>query len=318
MSWLIHSLLLVSGVVVLAIGGEVLIRGAARLARALGVSALVVGLTVVAFGTSAPEAAVTILAASQGAPDLAVGNVVGSNICNVLLIIGLAAAFRPLTVAGNLLRVDGPAMLVTSLAFLAVAWATHGIGRAVGACFVLGLIIYTYSTYRLGRATYVHQVEAVPVTGYARHAWYNVVLVVLGIAALIGGARLMVDGGVGLARWLGVSERAIGLTIVAVGTSLPELATSVAAARQRQPDIAIGNVVGSNIFNVLFVAGLAALIQPLPVSAAVLWWDGPLMMAAGVLFYIVAGTGRCVTRWEGFLLLSAYAGYLVWTGLHAG
>ncbi len=320
--WIMYVGVMAIGLVVLGLGGEFLVRGAGRLARALGVSALVVGLTVVAFGTSAPEAAVTVLAAAQGIPSLAVGNVVGSNIANILLILGIAATIAPLTVSRSLIRVDGPVMIVSAAALLSVALVAGQITRWAGVVFVMGLAVYTFMTYFLARRNYpvvatASADEEKPLTGFARKSWYNLAMVVAGIGGLVYGARLIVYGASGMAGLLGVSEHVIGLTIVAIGTSLPELATTIVAARQKQPDIAIGNVVGSNIFNVLFVTGLASLARPLPVPPEILHFDGPLMLVVCVVFYPVVYTGRKVTRLEGIVLLIAYVAYLTWTAMHA-
>lgn len=314
--WVVHILVLVAGVAVLGGGGEGLVRGASRLARTLGMSALVVGLTVVAFGTSAPEAAVTIFAAARGSTDLAVGNVVGSNIANVLLILGFAAVVKPLKVSRSLLKLDGPVMIVAALVFMAVALLNRQIQRWEGGLFILGLVAYTLLTYREGRK-HAQCDDQTPGSGLARRWWYNLALVVGGIAGLVIGARLIVDGASGIAALLGISPHIVGLTIVAIGTSLPELATAVAAARHNQPDIAIGNVIGSNIFNILFVTGLASLVHPLAVPAAILHFDGPLMVVVSLLAYAAIWTGQRVVRREGFLLLAGYTGYLTWTAWNA-
>lgn len=314
--WLTHALILAAGLLVLGVGGEVLVRGAARLARTLGVPALVVGLTIVAFGTSAPEAAVTVIAATQGATELAVGNVVGSNIANILLIIGLAALLCPLAISRSLIRVDGPVMLATAAALLIFAQRQGHITRIEGAVFVAGLVVYTIVACRLGRGEAAAGDED-SLAGSAQRWWYDLLFVVVGIVGVVFGARLVVSGAAGLARLVGISEHVIGLTIVAVGTSLPELATSLAAARHRQADIAIGNIVGSNIFNVLFVTGLAAVVRPLAVPVSIAHVDAPLMMAVTVAFYVSLYKGGKITRWEGGVFLALYAAYLVWTALHA-
>lgn len=316
--WVAHVLVLLGGLAVLTAGGEMLVRGAARLAGTLGVSVLVVGLTVVAFGTSAPEAAVTIFAARQGAAGLALGNVVGSNIANVLLILGLAAAVRPIPVARSLIRLDGPVMVASAAALYGLMFWQGGIGRLAGAAFVVGLVAYTGLAYYLGRRNPPPTVgEALTATGRGRLWWYNALLVLVGIGGLIVGARLIVSGSTGLALLLGISEHVVGLTIVAVGTSLPELATTVIAARRNQPDIAIGNVVGSNTFNVLFVTGAAALASPLHVPVEITRFDAPLMLAVCALFVPLAWTGRRVTRGEGVVLLALYVLYVGWTVAHA-
>lgn len=316
--WAQHAVLLTLGIVVLACGGEWLVRGAARLAQQLGISALVVGLTVVAFGTSAPEAAVTLFAAVGGSADLALGNVVGSNIANILLILGIAALLRPMRVAKSMIRVDGPVMILAAIALMMSGTLSGAVTRPVGLAFVAVLIGYTVFTYQLARRTGpTDEPEPPPLTGWGRYAGYNTLLVVVGIAALVLGARLIVDGASGVARLLHVSEHVIGLTIVAVGTSLPELATAIVAARRGQADLAIGNVVGSNIFNVLFVAGSAAAVRPLAFPAALLHMDGWLMVGVCVAFYPIAITGRRISRGEGAALLTGYAAYLGYTVITA-
>lgn len=314
--WLLYLILTILGLGVLGVGGELLVRGAGRLARSLGVSTLMIGLTVVAFGTSAPEAAVTVFAAIKDAPELAVGNIVGSNIANILLILGVAGLATPIVVSRNLIRIDGPIMILVSGLFVTVAYLHGEIAQWVGGLFLLALVGYTLVTYRLGRTRVPEEVATVP-TGLGRHWWFNGVLIVVGIGGLVGGAQLIVQGASGIASLLGVSEHVIGLTIVAIGTSLPELATAVVAARQKQPDIAIGNVVGSNIFNILFVAGLAAATRPLPVPADILRFDGPFMLFVCVMFYPLAWSGQRIVRWEGAVLLLAYIAYLGRTVMQA-
>ncbi len=310
--WLTDTIFLVAGLAILGAGGEILVRGAARLARLLGLSTLVIGLTIVAFGTSTPEAAVTVFAAAQGQSDIAVGNVVGSNIANILLIAAIAALVRPLAVAPSLLRFDGLVMLVTSAILAGVTLVGGHIGRLAGVAFVCGLVLYTAITLRWFGGPLTGEPTSELRPGLGRHWWYNLALVVAGIAGLLLGARLIVTGAVGLATALGVAPHVVGLTIVAVGTSLPELATSVAAARQRQPHIALGNVVGSNTFNVLFVSGAAAIVRPLVLPGEVARLDIPLMLGVSVLFYIMLLTGRRLSRIEGAVLLALYVGYLIW------
>jgi len=289
-----------------------LVRGAARLARSLGLSTLVIGLTIVAFGTSSPEAAVTILAAAQGQSDIAVGNVVGSNIANILLIAGMAALLRPLAVASTVLRFDGPVMVMTGALLVAITFGASQIGRLAGVIFLLGLVLYTVITVRWFGGPLAGEVVSEFPRGIARRWWYNLALVLAGIGGLLAGARLIVTGAVGLAEMLGVPAHIVGLTVVAVGTSLPELATSVAAARQGQTHIALGNVIGSNTFNVLFVTGAAAMVRPLVVPGDVSGLDMPLMLAISVVFYVMLVTGRRLSRAEGAVLLALYVGYLTW------
>jgi len=301
----------VAGLVVLGFGGDATIRGAERIAVALGMSRLVVGLTIVAFGTSAPEVAVSVYAAAVGQPELAVGNIVGSNIANLLLILGAAVLMRPLKVSLSLVRTDLPVMVLTAAVFLMMAIDNAQIDRWEGIVFLGLLVAYTISTIVLAqqeapevREEYEQAVAAGP------FRWFDLGLVVMGIAALVFGAQVIVAGATGVARLLHVGEEIIGLTIVAVGTSLPELAASVAAARRNQPDIAIGNIIGSNIFNVLSVAGIAATIQPLPISRAIQFVDGPAMIAVSLLTAVVCWKGRTIRRLEGAGLLCLYGGYV--------
>ena len=321
-SVLTHLLTFGAGLAVLWVAGEALVRGAARLARSLGVSALVVGLTIVAFGTSAPEVAVSVLAALQGEDELALGNVIGSNIANVLLILGVAALTRPLKVSLNLIRTDVPIMIFVFAAFTLLAVVDLGLDRWEGLLFVAGLVAYTAFTYLMARREpqlvrdEYEAADLAPAPGDPRRAawrfWRNMALVLIGIAGLVLGARLIVSGAVGLAEIAGLSRRVIALTIVAVGTSLPELATCVVAARRNQPDIAVGNIVGSNIFNVLSVAGLSAIARPLVAPPEILN-DGMLMLATGLLTWIVCWRGRTVGRGSGTALLALYAVFLACT-----
>ena len=317
------ALLLVAGFVLLVVGAELLVRGAVRVAAASGISSLVIGLTVVAFGTSAPELAVSVGAGLSGQADIAVGNVVGSNILNVLLILGLSALIVPLTVARQLVRLDVPVMIGVSL----LTWllALNGrLGRLEGALLATGLVVYVVWSIRVSR----RQPEAVPeVTDAAvsrgSHPWSwwvaSGALALGGLGLLVVGARLMVDGAVALARGLGVSELVIGLTVIAAGTSLPEVATSVMAALRGERDIAVGNVVGSNIFNLLGVLGLAAVVSPrgIGVAPAALWFDLPVMLAVAVACLPIFLTGFTISRAEGALLLGYYVAYVTYLSLHA-
>lgn len=314
MEWLVHLGTLVGGLVVLGVGGEVLVRGAARLARQMGVSALVVGLTVVAFGTSAPEVAVSVQAAAKNLDDIAIANVVGSCIMNILVVLGIAALVRPLTVARNLIKTDAPVMVLVSAMFVLFAFDGHTVSRWQGVFFVLLLIAYTTYTYFEARREpekIKEEFEEATPSG-AKSVALSLVLCVIGLGGLVFGADLIVRGAVGIAELLGVSERIIGLTLVALGTSLPEIAICVIAARKGQSDIAIGNVVGSNIFNVLAVIGITATLFPLTISASTLAVDMPVMLAATVLIVPILRTGHLISRREGMVLLGCYCVYLAW------
>jgi len=308
---LLNIAIMIAGLVILGIGGEALVKGASRLARAVGVSALVVGLTVVAFGTSAPEAAVSISAGAAGEDDIAVANVVGSCTMNIMLVLALAALARPLRISRSVLRNDLPVMLLATAVFMLMAANHRVIERWMGLTLLAGLVLYTLNTMRLARsATTVVEYEFDTGLPAGKSVLINFLLMIVGIAALVGGARMIVYGAVEIAEAIGVSKRIIGLTIVALGTSLPEVATCVVAARRGQPDIAVGNVIGSNIFNILAVVGLASTAFPLRISEHTLFVDGPVMLLAGVMALPVLRTGRLVSRREGGMLLGLYAVYL--------
>lgn len=315
-------MLLLLGLALLLVGAEMLVRGASRLALATGMSPLVIGLTVVAFGTSTPELAVSIGAANSGAPDIALGNVVGSNITNVLLILGVSALIAPLIVARQLIRVDVPIMVGVSVLALVLA-LDGGIGRVDGAILAALLVGYTLLQVRLGRSdpaagdTALDTVDGPP---RGTRAWVmNVALVGGGLALLILGANWLVDSATLIARQFGLSELVIGLTVVAVGTSMPEIATSIIATIRGQRDLAVGNVVGSNIFNLLGVLGLAAVISPtgIPVSPAAVNFDIPVMIATAVACLPIFFTGHSIQRWEGAVFLGYYVAYTVYLLLDA-
>ncbi|MHB0776088.1 calcium/sodium antiporter [Halomonas sp. WWR20] len=308
---------LVGGLILLVAGAEVLVRGAAKLAAQFGIPPLIVGLTVVAFGTSAPETAVSVQAALNGSGDLAIGNVVGSNIGNVLLILGLTALIAPLVVSRQLIRLDVPIMIAASFLTLGVAW-DGALSKLDGAILFAGIIAYTafliVSSRRdkgaCGNDDFTK--EFGPQEPPKPYAWLlNAGLVLGGLILLVGGSNLLVEGAVNLARVLGLSELVIGLTIVAVGTSLPELATSILAAMRGERDIAVGNIVGSNIFNLLCVLGLASLVSPLAITVSpnALAFDFPVMIAVAVACLPIFFTGYSINRWEGLLFLAYYAAY---------
>jgi len=310
--------LLIIGLVILVYGAELLVRGASALARSVGISPLVVGLTVVAFGTSSPELAVSVFSAWQGQAGIALGNVVGSNIFNVLLILGLAAVVAPLAVARQVVWLEVPIMIGTSV--LLIIFSLDGaLVRWEGALLFTGVIVYTVWTVRRSRRELREQADPdavpVPATGRGR----QLMEILGGLALLILGSRWLVDAAVTIAKTLGVSDLVIGLTIIAAGTSLPELATSVLASLRGQRDIAVGNVVGSNIFNILAVLGLTTLVAPgeLPVPPAALTFDLPVMLAVAVACLPIFLTGHRIYRWEGLLFLFYYGVYLAFLVLTA-
>lgn len=294
-------LLILAGLTGLFLGGEALVRGASGLAARLGLSPLLIGLTVVGFGTSMPELLVSVDAALRGVPAIAVGNVVGSNIANILLILGVSAVVWPLAGVADMRR-DLVVMVLAALALVPL-FAFGQVGRLAGGALVLGLAVYLVQTFR-------NPGEA-PVDAIAPMSVPKALLIAaLGLVALVAGARFLVDGAVNIARAAGLTEAFIGLSIVAIGTSLPELATSLVAAVRRQSALAIGNVVGSNIFNVLGILGLTALISPIPVEGRFLTFDLPVMLAASLVLSLVLWRGGQVGRLAGLAALAAYAVYL--------
>jgi cation:H+ antiporter len=302
----VDAFYLVAGLAGLFLGGEALVRGSVGLARRMAISPLLIGLTVVGFGTSTPELLVSVDAAWRGVPDIALGNIVGSNIANILLIVGLSALVWPIRVGGATLRRDTAVMLLAALA-LAPILATGAVGRLAGLALATGLAAYLVGAFRAaGAAEPEPPGMAGPPPALASALW-----VAGGLIGLMLGARLLVDAAVAIARGQGVSEAFIGLTVVAVGTSLPELATSLVAAFRRHSDIAIGNVVGSNIFNVLGILGVTAMIAPVPVAPRFLTFDLPVMVAASLLLTALLRARPTIGRGAGLAMLAAYAAY-VW------
>lgn len=314
--------LFVAGLVLLLLGGEWLVRGSSRLALALRIPRIVVGLSLVAFGTSAPELAVSVLSSYRGQADIAVGNVVGSNIVNVLLILGMSAVVAPLAVSRRLIRIEVPLMIATAFLFYAIGY-DRSISRGDG--LILLAIFFTYILWMARTARQdpaIEQEIAVANNGITGGVWgyvWLVCLVVGGLAALVVGSNWLIDGAVALARALGVSELVIGLTIVAAGTSLPELATSVIASVRREREIAVGNVIGSNIFNILSVLGFSAIASPrgLEVAPAVIRFDAPVMMAVSLACFPILFNDFQIKRWEGSLFVAYYIFYVVYLILHA-
>jgi cation:H+ antiporter len=317
---LMTVLLFGAGIVLLIWGADLLVRGAAHLAALAGVSPLVIGLTVVAMGTSAPELAVSLRAALMGQPDLTLGNVLGSNIANVLLILGLAALAAPLLVAARVLQREVPTMIAVSL-LLWLLVADGSLARLDGALLVVLLGAFLAATAVLGRrgATDEDVQPPAPLDRSLGNVARNVGLVLGGLLLLVAGAQWLVDGAVTFARALGVSELVIGLTVVAVGTSLPEIATSVLASLRGEREIAVGNVVGSNILNILGVLGLTAVLapQPIAVPTSVLAFDVPVLVVTAVACLPIFFNGRLIARWEGALFLAYYVAYTAYLVLAA-
>lgn len=317
-------ILFVAGIALLIVGAEALVRGASRLAVTAGISPLVVGLTVVAFGTSSPELAVTISSTTGGDPDIAIGNIVGSNIFNTLLILGVSAAITPLVVSQRLVRLEVPLMIGVSL--LVLVFALDGnVSRVEGLALAGGVATYTgwaiWKSRREGR-----EIEAEYAAEFSKRertlagAAVDLVLMVGGLGLLVLGSNWFIDGASEIAEALGVSELVIGLTIVSAGTSLPEVATSIMAALRSERDIAVGNVVGSNLFNLLAVLGITSVVADggVAVADAALRFDIPVMLATAVACLPIFFTGWTIARWEGLLFLAYYAAYVAYLLLEAG
>ena len=306
-------LLLLVGLALLYFGAEGLVRGSSSMALRLGVSPLLVGLTVVAFGTSAPEMIVSVQAAYLGQGDISVGNVVGSNICNIGLILAFSALIVPIKVASQIVRIDTPIMIGTTA--LAIALLYDGaLTRAEGIIFFLLLVAYVVFSIRIAKkqaadplAQEFSEEVRISKSGVA----VDVLMVLGGLVMLVFGARFLVDSAIVIAKAFGLSEAVIGLTIVAIGTSLPEFATSLIAAIKKEADIAVGNVVGSNIFNILGILGVSAFITPLS-SSGITSIDLGVMAAFALALWGFAATGYRITRVEGFVMILAYAGYVGW------
>lgn len=311
---MLNVLFVLLGVVLLTGGGEALIRGSLGAARRLGISPLLSGLLIVGFGTSAPELVVSVDTALNGRPDIAVGNVVGSNIGNILLILGVCALIAPLAVKPLALRRDAVTVVAASILFLVLVGGS-AVGRADAAIFFMALVAYllwAYWTERIhaGPSAELHKAEAEEVSTVPRSGLWIVTAVILGLLLLIGGSQVLLTGAVGIAEYYGISEAVIGLTLVAVGTSLPELSISVLAAIRRHADVAVGNILGSNIFNLLGILGISALLQPLPVPVRILQFDQWVMLGTSLLLLLFLYTGRSLSRLEGGILLTGYGIYV--------
>lgn len=305
--------LIACALLLLFVGAECLVRGSSSLALRAGLSPLLVGLTIVAFGTSSPELVVSVKAALSQQGDISIGNVVGSNSFNIGIILGLTALICPIPVHRQIIKVDAPIALGVSVLLLVVL-RDDTLSRLEGLALTLGILMYLGMNVLLARrearmkTTDETTIEDT-LASVSKHWFLDIALIVLGLGILIAGSRLLVDNAVVLAKTFGVSEAVIGLTIVAAGTSMPELATSIVAAFRRQPDIAIGNVVGSNVFNILGILGVTALISPIH-APGISWIDYTTMIVFAILLVPLIYTGRLLHRIEGGLLLALYAGYL--------
>jgi cation:H+ antiporter len=322
-----NTLLLLGGFVLLIVGGELLVRGAVSVAQRYGMSPLLIGLTLVGFGTSTPELVTSVQASLSGSPGIAVGNIVGSNIANILLILGLSAIITPIAVGSNALKRDGVLVVGTAALLTAVGYFTS-LDRVVGAGFIAMLIAYIAFAYRQETGLVQAELSAAHARSKARDELHvaerfspptapstmatavPLLMALAGLVLVVFGGKLLVDGAVALARDYGISETVIGLTIVAVGTSMPEFVTSVVAALRKHADVALGNILGSNIYNVLGIGGATGLMSPTIIPSEIASFDNFIMLAASVALLVFAATGRRIGRTEGALLLAGYAAYL--------
>jgi len=321
---------LIGGFVLLVIGGELLVRGAVAVAERLGMSPLLIGLTLVGFGTSAPELVTSVQAAMAGSPGIAVGNIVGSNISNTLLILGLSALITPMAVQSAALRRDGVVVLLTTLLFVVISYL-YTLDRIAGAIFVGLLASYLFYAYRQERTAtanghtsafekaeaydelregpILHQTD---VKNWAERIgpFLPTLMALGGLAIVVLGGKLLVEGAIGIARILGMTETVIGLTVVAIGTSMPEFVTSVVAAIRKHGDVAIGNIMGSNIYNILGIGGVTGLLSPTSVPAEIVTFDNLIMLGASFAMLAFAWSGYRINRAEGLILLTGYVSYI--------
>lgn len=315
MSVFISLLWLAIGSAALYYGAEWLVGGGSKTAKKLGISPLIIGLTLVAYGTSAPELVVSVDAAIAGEGGISIGNVVGSNICNIALILGLCAVITPLTVNRAMLKSDVPVMAATAVAFCLIYWWQDGVGRSGGLILLAGFILYNIKVIvgakKEAAANSLNEPAEEDGEKAEKPLYLYLLLAALGLVVLVLGSKAFLKGAIGIAQLTGLSNTVIGLTIVAVGTSLPELATSVVAAIKGERDIAIGNVVGSNIFNILLIMGVAPLIAPLT-GANIQFWDLVALLATTFILIPFMITGFRLNRAEGVILLAMYGAYTAW------
>lgn len=308
---LIYFLLMFIGLLLLAVGAEGLVRGSSSVALRLGVTPLVVGLTIVAFGTGSPEFVVSIGSALNNNSGLALGNVIGSNISNIALILGIAAVIKPLNVKAEIVRRETPIMIVITGLFWLLLYDGE-LGRVDGLLLTVGAITYTFLTYYLSKQKQKKEVEKEFEEAYEKPkgtVWKDVVFIIGGLSLLILGANLLLEGAVFVAKYFGLSEVVIGLTIIAIGTSLPELATSVMAAKKGEADVALGNAIGSNVLNILAVLGVTALIQPISIEG-VRTLDLAVMLGSAILLNFLLGRNFILDRLEGSILIIGYLIYI--------
>ncbi len=309
----------IAGIILLIVGAEALVRGASKLAAELGISPLVIGLTVVAFGTSTPELAVSFKAALDGQAGITLGNIIGSNIFNILFVLGISALITPLAVSQQLIRLDVPIMIGCSVFALVLA-VNGSFGRVDGLVLFSGLVIYIFFLVFQSRKLTKETVPEINDKKKPTNGWVkNIGFVIVGLVMLVLGSRWLVNSAVSIAQYFGVSKLVVGLTIVAVGTSLPEVVTSIVASIRGERDIAVGNVVGSNIFNIMAVLGLSSIVAPtgIEVSPAVIGFDLPIMIVVALVCLPIFFTGGIINRWEGTLLLGYYIAYTTYLLLAA-
>lgn len=322
---LITLILFILGFIFLIAGADLLVRGASHLATLLNISPVVIGLTIVAFGTSAPELAINVQSALTGQSELAVGNIVGSNILNILLILGIAAVIIPLSVSQRLIQLDVPLMIIASLLLLVLSLDGQ-INHWDGLLLLSGIVFYTIfsikkcrqTTVQLPTVDYIPEIKT-PTRNTRSDIIIQLLFILIGLGILIQGSQWLVDGAIVLAQTLGISELIIGLTVISIGTSLPEIATVIVASIRRQHELIIGNVVGSNLLNILLVLGLSSMIAPagIEVPHAALVFDLPVMIAVSIACLPILLTDYLIERWEGILFLSFYAAYTLYLFLNA-
>ncbi|MCC6325457.1 MAG: sodium:calcium antiporter [Candidatus Brocadia sp.] len=309
----LQIVLLFAGLAGLYYGAEWLVGGASRFARSFQIKPVVIGLTIVAFGTSTPELVTSVTAGMRHLSDIAMGNIIGSNIANIGLILGLSALVRPLTIDTKLLYREMP--IVVGISFLLYFMVWDGtLSRTEGAILLGGIVLYTCYVYRIAlkEASLVEQEYEEFLGTEDTNVRKNIFLILIGLGALMGGAHFLVHAAIFIAKVIGISELVIGLTVIAVGTSLPELATSLVAAIRKESDISVGNVLGSNIFNILTVLGISSIIQPLSVNAASLRVDMPVMLFFSIFIIPLITWKFMISRVQGMLLLIGYAVYILW------
>ncbi|MDR1951183.1 MAG: calcium/sodium antiporter [Bacteroidales bacterium] len=322
-------LLIIIGLIILVKGADIFVDGSSQIAKKLNVSERIIGLTLVAFGTSFPELSISVIAALEGSDGLAIGNVVGSNIFNICFILGVVALIRPVVVSKSMIKKDMPMNILVSLvlfillfdSFFTGKFGSSGLTRSDGLIFLLFFVVFLYYTFysHINGSSKIESVDdCIAEAGHATplqtpkkyNLWKNIAMIVLGLGGVLLGGDFVVRGSVSLAQTFGFSDTLIGLTIVSMGTSLPELITSIVAIKKGKDDIAVGNIVGSGIFNVLFIFGVASVISPLTLSVNI-FVDVIVLIAASVLLFLVSRNNGKITKIEGLILLTMYVGYFV-------